>query len=862
MIQDKPAARPPVLPDAVDHSAHMPPVGSQGSSPSCTAWALCYYYKTYQEWFEHGWSVLDSAHQFSPAFTYNQACRGGTLGSYASDIMKVIVDQGCANLHDSPFNAPDHTTWPSETAYYHALPFRAQAACWIDCSNDVGILALKAHLADGDNADLGFYVWGNFDNINAYDTVYCVADKTGSNRGGHHVCILGYDDSRATHDGPGAFRIVNSWGTGWGNRGYAWISYAAVKDAELSGRWVCYLTDRTAYSPTVTARYRATHAKREWVTLTAGIGSVWSKEFYNWQLEAQSGHPFPSHDIILDLSDGAQYLDACDTNPVYVRLQDNNADGVTGTIEHLSAFSSTWGEYSRARDSLVPIPDDATPALLDLALPAQPVHWQCAQHFPARTGFTSLAGDMDTAVTLWSRDCGSSVLVAPAIGDLDNDGQQEVIACPLYGHVMALRGATGDTMWTFNAAGTLETPPCIADIDGDGRLEVLVAGFGSYLYALNGSSGSVKWQHPLGGMGALAPCIADADGDGRPEVVFSAAGNPWAVCALNGEDGSLLWQHPVSGEIFESAVAVGDVNGDGEPEVVFGSMDHSLYILAGLDGSIVGSFNAGSEIWNSPVIGDIDSDGRMEIVFGATDYHLYAIRGANDSLLWSSYVGGYGNPWPALGDVDADGRPEVVTELGDSVRAFNGEDGAPLWTFPASAGFSSPEIADLDGNGQLEVVLGTDDNSVCALRGSDGTLLWSFPTSGIVSAPALGDIDNDGQVEVVAGSYGGWLYALDGSPSGARESQAGLEPLRLSLTPNPVSGSAIVRYSLPEASAVRIALYDCAGRLVRTLVNGYHPAGSYSYSLLTTHHSLPGGIYFCRLSADGCCVNRKLTITR
>jgi outer membrane protein assembly factor BamB len=413
-------------------------------------------------------------------------------------------------------------------------------------------------------------------------------------------------------------------------------------------------------------------------------------------------------------------------------------------------------------------------------------------------------------------------------------------------------------MWTFNAAGTLETPPCLADIDGDGRLEVLVAGFGSYLYALNGSSGSVKWQYPLGGMGALAPCIADADGDGRPEVVFSAAGNPWAVYALNGEDGSLLWQHSVSGEIFESATAVGDVNGDGEPEVVFGSMDHNLYILAGLDGSVVGSFDAGNEIWYSPAIGDIDSDGRMEIIFGA-GYQLYAIRGAGDSLLWQSYVGGFGKPWPALGDVDGDGRPEVVTELGDSVRAFNAEDGTPVWTFPASAEFSSPEIADLDGNG---LVFGTDDSSICTLNGGDGTPLWSFPTSGIVSAPALGDIDNDGQVEVVAGSYGGWLYALDGSLSGANESRANPSLLCLDLSPNPVSGSATIRYSLPAASAVRVELYDCAGRLVRTLVNGYHPAGSHAYRLSPIASRLAPGVYFCRLSSGGSCVNRKLTITR
>ena len=39
--------------------------------------------------------------------------------------------------------------------------------------------------------------------------------------GGHAMCVIGYDD---TVNG-GSFRIVNSWGTGWGDNGYFWLSY-------------------------------------------------------------------------------------------------------------------------------------------------------------------------------------------------------------------------------------------------------------------------------------------------------------------------------------------------------------------------------------------------------------------------------------------------------------------------------------------------------------------------------------------------------------------------------------------------------------------------------------------------------------
>ena len=45
--------------------------------------------------------------------------------------------------------------------------------------------------------------------------------------GGHAICLCGYDDSL------GAFRFKNSWGTGWGDQGYAWISYDYIKNHSI-----------------------------------------------------------------------------------------------------------------------------------------------------------------------------------------------------------------------------------------------------------------------------------------------------------------------------------------------------------------------------------------------------------------------------------------------------------------------------------------------------------------------------------------------------------------------------------------------------------------------------------------------------
>lgn len=51
--------------------------------------------------------------------------------------------------------------------------------------------------------------------------------------GGHAVVYYGFDDRRPTAHGPGAFRVANSWGEAWGDRGDCWIPYRFHADDTL-----------------------------------------------------------------------------------------------------------------------------------------------------------------------------------------------------------------------------------------------------------------------------------------------------------------------------------------------------------------------------------------------------------------------------------------------------------------------------------------------------------------------------------------------------------------------------------------------------------------------------------------------------
>ena len=364
-VSQDPLAEAP--PSAVDFSSEMPPVGDQGVQNSCVGWAAGYYDKTHMEYLEkiYGyppvpWDLADPAHQISPSFVYNQINAGRDAGASMMDAQNLICDQGASMMSDFPYHDYDYTTWPSESAYARAIPYRGYDAWGISMMEDPGINQARIVLANHHALVLGINIFTNFDNIQNYDTVYTVHDKTGRSRGSHALCVVGYDDNKQTADGPGAFRLVNSWGTDWGNQGYCWMSYYAVHEykAGLSQGWMYYTNDRNRYSPTALGRVKLTHPGRDRITITFGAGSPSAplatytfRRF--WALDGQiTDRPFPNHNLVFDLTNGASYFDQTDT--AFFSCLDRKKDRKTGTIDFLSVeYGSRYGSSSQK----VTIPD-------------------------------------------------------------------------------------------------------------------------------------------------------------------------------------------------------------------------------------------------------------------------------------------------------------------------------------------------------------------------------------------------------------------------------------------------------------------------------------------------------------------------
>jgi hypothetical protein len=210
----------PTLPSAVDLSKDFPRPGDQGQQSSCVGWATAYALKSYQERVEIGWSLEPSEHRFSPAYVYNQINGGADHGSYISEALDLIVNQGAATLDSAPYDDSDYLTQPSTAARQEAAQFKGKS--WKTAN---GTIEIKSALANRLPVVAGIAVFDSFSNLNGPNSVY--NSFNGEYLGGHAITIVGYDDTRYG----GAFKIINSWSQNWGDEGYFWMPYSAVNEA-------------------------------------------------------------------------------------------------------------------------------------------------------------------------------------------------------------------------------------------------------------------------------------------------------------------------------------------------------------------------------------------------------------------------------------------------------------------------------------------------------------------------------------------------------------------------------------------------------------------------------------------------------
>jgi hypothetical protein len=230
------------LPPAVDLSAGMPPVRSQGSEESCTAWSAAYAIRTYLAHHGHSWDVSSPDHQFSPAFIYNQLVRGNChTGLQFPEVLNLMVTQGVATLAAMPYLDGACSAQPGPQLVEQAAQYRIAGYRRINEQNPTEV---KAQLA----AQFPLLIAVEYDNLAQHLGPNQVWRQHGAAVGFHAVALVGYNDSNRT------FKFMNSWGPNWGTGGYGLIDYdlfpRVVREAYLLAPYASMNPDSNRTSET------------------------------------------------------------------------------------------------------------------------------------------------------------------------------------------------------------------------------------------------------------------------------------------------------------------------------------------------------------------------------------------------------------------------------------------------------------------------------------------------------------------------------------------------------------------------------------------------------------------------------------
>lgn len=229
------------LPSSVNLIPKFPPIGNQNPYGTCVAWAVAYNAKTAINGMTHGYSTSEltsPSKQFSPKdfFTaLDDDVKGNDCnGTNFTTALDLLLSRGVATLQTVPYeNLGDCSqsgldqSWTTEAnqhkiKYYRRID-KTIAKIRENLANNVPII-LGAKLSDN------FMSW-NSDNVMSSNTTY---DGVGQHSY-HALVIAGYDDNKGPN---GAFKVINSWSTNWGDFGYIWIDYNFMVDefcASLNG---------------------------------------------------------------------------------------------------------------------------------------------------------------------------------------------------------------------------------------------------------------------------------------------------------------------------------------------------------------------------------------------------------------------------------------------------------------------------------------------------------------------------------------------------------------------------------------------------------------------------------------------------
>ncbi len=214
------------LPASASLKQFTPTPGDQNGYSTCAGWAVSFNARTILEAIKLKWTK-DKIDQntFSPYFIYNQAkitndCFGGSNLESALSILKSVGD---LKLKDYKSNCDKEV---NEEDKLKADNFKIIEYRFLAYKDTVNIIKfIRKSLAEGKPVVIGFECPNSFFHVSGELWTPGQNEYKSWRERGHALTVISYDDNKFG----GAFEIINSWGTNWGDGGFAWVKYSDFK---------------------------------------------------------------------------------------------------------------------------------------------------------------------------------------------------------------------------------------------------------------------------------------------------------------------------------------------------------------------------------------------------------------------------------------------------------------------------------------------------------------------------------------------------------------------------------------------------------------------------------------------------------
>lgn len=346
----------------------------------------------------------------------------------------------------------------------------------------------------------------------------------------------------------------------------------------------------------------------------------------------------------------------------------------------------------------------------------------------------------------------------------------------------------------------------------NGQPAVVVGDTGGHIdaYYLSNGDGVPGWPASTGGVPVdSTPSVAALTTGSPDDTIFVGAGSA-AQPHVGGYEAfrpssKLAWYVAVKNPVTDhhrgvssavvASLSVGDLQGS--TDVVAPSVGQEEYALNARTGATLKGFPwfTADSGFTTPALADLYGTGDTDIIEGNSQtagisYGVRSTKGGNLRVLSPTGNAGTGEPAgglkchdsinqvvessPAVGPFLKGGAEGIVAGTGtywpgasttDDVFAWNSHCQVTWHVKLDGATNSSPALADLTGNGSLDVVEGTNEHngtgSVYAINGQTGTIMWRVPAPGeVIGGVVTVDLGHGAQDVVVGGTSG--TVILDG----------------------------------------------------------------------------------------------------